>query len=283
MAHILNSVEHRVKGTVLELIDDTTESLPDVLGITEALNTVRNFSLNGTSEKTLEDLTHAEESEVNVGALHSLKVVHLLVLLVINLIEKLLPMVIEIVEKFLVVDHLGLSVKEHSGGLSEVLTGIKPLAHAVVMKTLTSVLEYVDSVNDKGLSGLEEDLLGMKESLSHSLNLLVIVMINLTAMVKHVADIGDSESKLINSLGGFLVRSVPESAHGVLEMLLNGVGIRDTVCNIGHSVEVEGTNEETFNEASDLGIVMDIISNGKGADKSCSKSRLEHSFLCRKV
>ena len=66
MAHILNSVEHRVEGTVLELIDDTTESLPDVLGITEALNTVRNLSLNRASEKTLEDLTHAEEGEMNI-------------------------------------------------------------------------------------------------------------------------------------------------------------------------------------------------------------------------
>jgi hypothetical protein len=66
MSEILNTVKNGVESSVLELVNDTTEALPDVLGITEALNTVRNFSLNGTSEHTLEDLAHAEESEVNV-------------------------------------------------------------------------------------------------------------------------------------------------------------------------------------------------------------------------
>ena len=51
---------------MLELINNTAEALPDVLGITKALNTVRHLSLNGTSEQTLEDLAHAEESEVDV-------------------------------------------------------------------------------------------------------------------------------------------------------------------------------------------------------------------------
>ena len=66
MSEILNTVKNGVESSVLELVNDTTEALPDVLGITEALNTVRNLSLNGTSEHTLEDLAHAEESEVNV-------------------------------------------------------------------------------------------------------------------------------------------------------------------------------------------------------------------------
>ena len=118
---------------MLELVNNATESLPNVLSVTEALNTVGNLSLNGTSEHTLEDLAHAEEGEVDVGALHSLEVVHLLILLVIDLIQKLLPVVIEIEEKLLVVDHLGLSVKDHSGGLTEVLTSIDPFAHAVIV------------------------------------------------------------------------------------------------------------------------------------------------------
>ena len=42
-------------------------------------------------------------------------------------------MVTKVKEELLVVDHLGLTVKEHGGGLSEVLASIKPLAHAVVM------------------------------------------------------------------------------------------------------------------------------------------------------
>ena len=261
MTEILNSVKHGVEGTVLELVLNTTETLPDVLGITEALDTVRNLSLDGTGKETLENLAHTEEGEVHVGALHGLEVVHLLILLVIDLIKELLPMVIEIVEELFVVDHLGLSVKEHGGCLTEVLTSVEPLAHTVIVETLTSVLENVDTVDDERLGGLEEDLLGVEVSLSHSLDLLVIVMINLTAVVKHVTNVRHGQTELVDGLGGLLVRSVPEAAHGVLEVLLNRVGVGDAVTNIGHAVEVEGTNEETFNEAGDLGIVMGVVSD----------------------
>jgi hypothetical protein len=205
VTEILDSVKDRVEGSVLELINDTAEALPDVLGITEALDTVRNLSLNSASEHTLEDLAHAEESEVHVRALHGLEVVHLLVLLVIDLIEKLLPVVIEIEEEFFVVDHLGLTVKEHGSGLTEVLSGINPLAHAVVMETLTSILEDVHTVDDERLVGLKEDLLRMEESLSHTLDLLVVMMINLTAVVEHVTNVGDSKTKLVDGLGGLLI------------------------------------------------------------------------------
>ena len=47
---------------------------------------------------------------------------HLVVLLVINLIKESLPVVIEIKEEFFVLDHLGLSVKEHSSGLTEMFS-----------------------------------------------------------------------------------------------------------------------------------------------------------------
>ena len=67
VTEVLDGVEDRVEGRVLELVNDTTEALPDVLGVTEALNTVRNLSLDGTGEQTLEDLAHAEEGEVDIG------------------------------------------------------------------------------------------------------------------------------------------------------------------------------------------------------------------------
>ena len=279
VTEVLNGVKDGVEGTVLELVDDATESLPDVLGITEALDTVRNLSLNGASEETLEDLAHSEEGEVDVGGLHGLEVVHLLVLLVIDLVEELLPVVIEVVEEFLVVDHLGLSVEEHGGSLTEVLTSIKPLAHAVVMKTFTSVLEDVDTVDDEGLGGLEQDLLGVEEGLSHSLDLFVIVMVDLAAMVEHVTNVGHGQTELVDGLGGLLVRSVPEATHGVLEVLLNWVGIRDAVADVGHAVEVKGSNEESFNESGDLGVVVGVVSAGVGSDKSGSESSLEHLVL----
>jgi len=59
-------VEHGVESSVLELINDTTESLPDVFSISEAFDTVRNLSLDGSSEKTLKNLSHSEESEVDI-------------------------------------------------------------------------------------------------------------------------------------------------------------------------------------------------------------------------
>ena len=66
VAEILDAVKHRVEGGMLELIDNTTEAFPDVLGITEALDSMGNLSLNSTSKETLEDLAHAEESEMNI-------------------------------------------------------------------------------------------------------------------------------------------------------------------------------------------------------------------------
>ena len=113
MTKVLNSVKHRVEGSMLKLILHSTEAFPDVFSIAEALNTVRNLSLDGTGKETLKNLTHAEESKVDVRALHGLEVVHLLILLVVNLVEQLLPVVVEVIEKLLMVDHLGLSVEKH--------------------------------------------------------------------------------------------------------------------------------------------------------------------------
>ena len=276
MTKILNGVKDRVEGGVLELINDTAEALPNVLGITEALNTVRDLSLNRASEHTLENLTHAEESEVDVGGLHGLEVVHLLVLLVVDLVKKLLPVVVEVEEKFLVVDHLGLSVKEHGSGLAEVLTGVNPLAHAVVVETLAGILKHIHTVNDERLVGFEEDLLGVEEGLGHSLDLLVVVVVNLTAVVKHVTDVGDGETELVNGLGCLLERSIPEAAHGVLEVLLNWVGIADAVGNVCHAMEVEGTDEESLNEAGDLNVVVKVLSDRHSGNECSSKSGLEH-------
>ena len=274
MTEVLNGMENRVEGRVLELINNTTEALPDVLGITEALNTMRNLSLNGTSEKTLEDLAHAEEGEVDVRALHCLEVMHLLVLLMINLIKKFLPVVVEIEEKLLMVDHLGLSVKKHGSSLTEVLTSIDPLAHAVVVETLAGVLKYVNAVDNQRLVGLKEDLLGVEEGLSHSLDLLVIVVVDLSAVVEHITDVGDSETELVDGLGGLLVGSVPESTHGVLQVLLNGVGISHAVSDVGHAVEVEGTHEEALNDASDFGVVMSVVSHSCDSNHCSSESTI---------
>ena len=47
------------------------------------------------------------------------------------------------------VNHLSFSVKEHSGGLSKVLASIKPLAHAVVVKSFASVLETVNTIDNE--------------------------------------------------------------------------------------------------------------------------------------
>jgi hypothetical protein len=57
--------------------------------------------------------------------------------------------VTKVEEELLVVDHLGFTVKEHSGGLSKVLASIKPLAHAVVVKSFASVLETVNTIDNE--------------------------------------------------------------------------------------------------------------------------------------
>ena len=225
VTEVLDRMQHRVEGSMLGLILDATKSLPDVLGVTEAFDTVGNLSLDRACKETLEDLAHAEEGEVHVRALHRLEVVHLLVLLVINLIEQLLPVVVEVIEELLMVDHLSLSVQEHGRRLAEVLTSVEPLAHAVVVETLARVLEHVHPVDDERLGRLEQDLLGVQEGFSHPLDLLVIVVINLTAMIQHVTDVRDSETELIDGLGDLLVGPVPEAAHGILKVLLDGVGI----------------------------------------------------------
>ena len=202
--------------------------------------------------------------------------VHLLVLLVVDLIEQLLPVVIEVVEELLVVNHLRLSVKKHGGGLTEVLASVEPLAHAVVVKTFAGVLKDVDTVDDERLGGLKKDLLGVEEGLSHSLDLLVVVMVDLAAVVEHVTDVGHGQTELVDGLGGLLVGSIPEAAHGVLEVLLNWVGIADAVGNVGHAMEVEGSDEEALNEAGDLDVVVKVLSDGHSGNECSSKSGLEH-------
>ena len=65
----------------------------------------------------------------------------------------------------------------------------------------------------------------MKEGFGHSLDLLVVMMIDLSAMVKHIADVGNGEAKAVNSLSSLLIRTVPEAAHSVFKVLSNGVSI----------------------------------------------------------
>jgi len=225
VTEVLDRVQHRVEGGVLQLVNDTTKALPDVLGVAEALDAVRHFGLDRACEHTLEDLAHAEEGEVNVRALHGLEVVHLLVLLVIDLVKKLLPVIVEVEEQLLVVNHLCLSVQKHGSSLAEVFTGVNPLAHTVVMKTLACIFKHIHTVDNQRLVSLKKNLLRVQERLGHSLDLLVVVVVDLSTVVKHITNVRDSKTKLINSLGGLLVRSIPETTHGVLEMLLDWVSI----------------------------------------------------------
>lgn len=57
------------------------------------------------------------------------------------------------------------------------------------METLTDIFKDVDSVNNDTFCGLEQELFGMKESFSHSLDLFIVVVIDLAAMVEHIANI----------------------------------------------------------------------------------------------
>ena len=76
-----------IESLMLELVDETSKSLPQMLSITKAFSGVGHLGLDRPSEDTLENLTHTEESEVNIGALHSLKVMHFFVFFMIDLVE----------------------------------------------------------------------------------------------------------------------------------------------------------------------------------------------------
>ena len=54
-------------------------------------------------------------------------------------------------------------------------------------------------------------------------------------------------------------------------MLLDGVGIRDAVSDIGHAVEVESTDEEALDQASDLCVVVSVVSLSNDSDKCSSE------------
>ena len=201
---------------------------------------------------------------------------HLVVLLVVDLVEQGLPVVVEVEEKLLVLDHLGLSVQEHGSSLSEVLSGVEEVAHSVVVEGLSDVLKDVDSVDDDALSGLEEELLWVEEGLGHSLDLLIVVVVDLSTVVEHVTEIGDRETHLVDGLGDLLVGSVPEAAHSILEVLFHWVDVSEAVSDISHAVEVESSDEETLNKARDLHGVVWVGSLSSGHSECCSKRGLKH-------
>ena len=65
----------------------------------------------------------------------------------------------------------------------------------------------------------------MKEGFRHSLDLFIVMVINLSTVVKHIANVGNSETNTINGLSSLLVGAIPESAHSVLPVLTNWVCI----------------------------------------------------------
>jgi len=93
---------------------------------------------------------------VDIRGLHGFKFVHLVVLFVINLVEKLLPVVVEVEEELFMLNHLSLSVEEHGSSLSEVLSRVKEVSHSVVVETLTNILKDVNSIDNNAFSSFKE-------------------------------------------------------------------------------------------------------------------------------
>ena len=93
------------------------------------------------------------------------------------------------------------------------LSCINPLAHTIVMNSLTSVLKDINAIDNERLVGLEEDLFRVEEGFSHPLDLLVVVVIDFATMVEHVTDVGDGETELVDGLDNLLVGAIPETAH----------------------------------------------------------------------
>ena len=57
------------------------------------------------------------------------------------------------------------------------------------MEGFSDIFENINSINNDALSCFEEELFWMEERFSHSLDLFVIVVVDLSAMVEHVANI----------------------------------------------------------------------------------------------
>ena len=151
---IFNGVKDTVEGSVSELVYDSPDSLPDMLGISEAFNTMWHFSFNSSSKQTFKNLAHSEEGEMHIRGLHRFELVHLVVLFMVNLVQQLLPVVVEVKEEFLMLNHLRLAVQKHGSSLAEVLTCIKEVAHSVIVKTLPHVFEDIHAINNDAFSGL---------------------------------------------------------------------------------------------------------------------------------
>lgn len=145
------------------------------------------------------------------------------------------------------------------------------MSHAVVMETLPDVLEHVYSIDDDALGSLKKELLGVEEGLGHPLDLLVVVMVNFPAVVKHITDIADSEPHLVDGFCHLLERSIPEAPHGVLQVLLKGHNFSEAVADVCHAVEVESSNEKSFDEARDFHIMVRIGSSDCGHSQGCSE------------
>ena len=114
----------------------------------------------------------------------------------------------------------------------------------------------------------------MQKCLRHPLDLLVVVVVNLATMVEHVTDVGNSEAELVNGRCDLLIGAIPETAHGVLDVTLDWVSVRHAVGNVGHAVEVEGTDEEALDETSNLGVVMSIGSLSDDCNDGGSESTI---------
>ena len=79
------------------------------------------------------------------------------------------------------------------------------MAHTVVVERFSDILKNVDTVNNDALSSLKEELFRVEESLSHSLDLFIVMMVNFTAVVKHVTKVGDRKTHLVDGFCDLLV------------------------------------------------------------------------------
>ena len=57
------------------------------------------------------------------------------------------------------------------------------------METLANIFENIYSINNNTLGGFKKELLRMEESLSHPLDLLIVMMVDFATMIEHVTDV----------------------------------------------------------------------------------------------
>ena len=179
--------------------------------------------------------------------MHSLDVVRMVILVVLDTSSPLEPMLAELeanlsdVEIVLPEERLGADV-------SPVLTALLELAKAMADESIPDVVKDVDPIHHDVFSSIKQDALGVQEGIGHLIYLLKVKVIDLTAVTKHHCHVSNGKAQGVNGLSCIGVSASPEPAHGMLKVVLEFTAVLGAVLSVVHAIVIERSLEETVEE-----------------------------------